>query len=48
MHSMTVIKNEFLDVSEVNRRCMQEHSSLYILYGYRMDDLVIVWYSTLV
>ena len=48
MHSMTLTKIEFLDMSEVNRMCMQEHSSWSIPYGYRMDDWVIVWWSTLV
>jgi len=46
-YSMTVNKIGLLDLSEVNMMCMEEHSSLYIPYGYRMDDLFIIWYDTL-
>ena len=47
-YSMTVNKIGLLDLSEVNRMCMEEHNSLSIPYGYRMDNLLIVWWSTLV
>ena len=48
VYTMTVNKIGLLDVSEVNRMCMEEHSSLSIPYGYRLDEWVIVWWSILV